>query len=329
MTAYNSVFRDEITAHLSARRRELSHEAYRHYERTIALFDEYLCKIGHVSKEIPESVIESWIKDVSKDISKNTVGQHIHHIRQLLHYLVNSGYHCFVPRTILTHDTYVPYLYTDEDLEKIFMVSDSMTVFKAIKSRNAEIEMPLILRLLYCCGLRVGEVVNIKVGDVDFERNLILLRVTKRCKQRIIPYDDSMSEIIFRYCVNMGILNDSEAYLFPKEDRYSHISAHSVGNYYKIIRFQAGINNKEYIKNGRGACLHCFRHAFAIRSFAKNERNGIKSGESVPFLSTYLGHDSLYETEKYLKYCGNYFEDTLTRFTDFTDGVFPEVIFDE
>ena len=33
MTAYKSVFRDEITAHLSARRRELSHEAYRHYER--------------------------------------------------------------------------------------------------------------------------------------------------------------------------------------------------------------------------------------------------------------------------------------------------------
>lgn len=93
-----------------------------------------------------------------------------------------------------------------------------------------------------------------------------------------------------------------------------------------MIRKKAGINNSWQIKNGRGACLHCFRHTFAVRSFDKNERNGIKASESVPFLSTYLGHDSLYETEKYLKFSGNYFEDTLTKFNDYSGELFPEVI---
>lgn len=79
----------------------------------------------------------------------------------------------------------------------------------------------------------------------------------------------------------------------------------------------------------RGACLHCFRHTFAVRSFDKNERNGIRACDSVPFLSTYLGHDSLYETEKYLKYSGDYFTDTLTRFEAFAGELFPEVTFDE
>ena len=65
--------------------------------------------------------------------------------------------------------------------------------------------------------------------------------------------------------------------------------------YYRIIRKKAGIDSHCQIKNGRGACLHCFRHTFAVRSFDKNERNGIKASESVPFLSTYLGHDSLYD----------------------------------
>ena len=329
MTAYNSVFRDEITAYLSSRKVELSHEAYRHYARTMTLFDEYLCEVGHAEKEIPESVIESWIKHVSKGISINTVSQYVHNIRQLLLYLVNSGYSCYIPRTVMTHDTYVPYLYSDEDMERIFMAADSMMSSKATKNRNVENEMPLILRLLYCCGLRVGETVNIKVGDVDFERNLITLRVTKKYKQRMVPYENSLSDIIYRYCVSMEILNDSEAYLFPTDDRYRHISAGSVGNYYRIIRVKAGISNEGLVKNGRGACLHCFRHAFAVRSFAKNERNGIKASESVPFLSTYLGHDSLYETEKYLKYGGNYFEDVLTKFADYTDGLFPEVTFDE
>lgn len=41
--------------------------------------------------------------------------------------------------------------------------------------------------------------------------------------------------------------------------------------------------------------------------------------------SHYLGHDSLYETEKYLKFSGNYFEDTLTKFQDYSGKLFPEV----
>ncbi|MEE1028893.1 MAG: tyrosine-type recombinase/integrase [Agathobacter sp.] len=326
MSELNSVFRDEIKLHLSIREAELGQEAYRHYKRTMILFDEYLCRINHDVKEIPESVIESWIKEVGKDISLNTSNQHVHYVRQLLLFLLNSGYNCFIPRTLMTHDTYVPYLYSDEDIEKLFAVADSMVVTKARKNKYAEKEMPLILRLLYCCGMRVGETVNIKVGDLDFDRNLIILRVTKKYKQRLVPFGEDLAEILYRYCTGMGILNDSEAYLFPAEDMHSHISTNNVGNYYRSIRKLAGVSNGELIKNGRGACLHCFRHTFAIRSFDKNERDGIKASESVPYLSTYLGHDSLYETEKYLKYSGNYFEDTLTKFNDYSGELFPEVI---
>ena len=329
MSEYRSVFRDEIRTHLSIREVELSSEAYRHYKRTITLFDEYLCRINHTEKRIAGSVIEGWIKEVSAGISVNTSSLHVHYIRQLLLYLIGCGYPCFIPRTVRTRDTYVPYLYSDKDIEEIFKAADSLTVPQATENIFIEKEMPLILRLLFCCGLRVGETLNIKVGDVDFKSNLIILRVTKKYKQRVVPYGEELSEIIYRYCAGMGILNDSGAYLFPAKDKYSHVSANSVGNYYRVIRKKAGISNKYSIKNGRGACLHCFRHSFAVRSFDKNERNGIQASESVPFLSTYLGHDSLYETEKYLKYSGNYFEDTLAKFTAFSEGLFPEVNFDE
>jgi integrase len=220
----------------------------------------------------------------------------------------------------------VPYLYSDEDIEKIFAVADSFRVSRARKNKFAEKEIPLILRLLYCCGLRVGETVCIKVGDLAFERNLIILKVTKKYKQRMVPFGKDLAEVIYRYCIGMGILNDSDAYLFPADDTKSHISPGNVGNYYRIIRKKAGITCNDQTEHGRGACLHCFRHSFAVRSFDKNERSGTKASESVPFLSTYLGHDSLYETEKYLKYSGNYFEDTLTKFDDYSGELFPEVI---
>ena len=326
MAEFNSVFREEILMHLSVREAELSHEAYRHYRRTLILFDDYLYRINHVDKEIPEPIIESWIREVSTEVSVNTSSQHVHYIRQLLQFLTDLGYTCFIPRTLTTHDTYVPYLYSDEDIEKIFAAVDSLRVSRARKNKFAEKEMPLILRLLYCCGLRVGETVCIKVGDLDFERNLIILRVTKKNKQRLVPFGKDLAEIIYRYCIGMGILNDSDAYLFPADDAKSHISPGSVGNYFRIIRGKAGITYNDQTEKGRGACLHCFRHSFAVRSFDKNERSGIKASESVPFLSTYLGHDSLYETEKYLKYSGTHFEDTLTKFDVYSGDLFPEVV---
>ena len=69
-------------------------------------------------------------------------------------------------------------------------------VTRATKNRYVEKEMPLFLRLLYCCGLRVGETVSIKVGDLDFDRNLIILRVTKKYKQRLVPFGKDLAEII-------------------------------------------------------------------------------------------------------------------------------------
>lgn len=117
--------------------KELGYEAYRHYKRTVRLFDDYLCRIGRSKKEIPEPVIEDWIREVSIGISVNTAGQHIHHIRQLLLYLTNCGFHCFIPR--------------------------------------------------------VGEALNIKVSDIDFQRKLIFLRMTKKCKQCLIPFGDELA----------------------------------------------------------------------------------------------------------------------------------------
>jgi hypothetical protein len=136
MPELNSIFGNEIRLHLSVRKLELSKEAYRHYRKTMILFDGYLCGIKHAVKEIPESVIENWIKEVSAGVSLNTASQHVHYIRQLMMFLVNPGFNCFIPSTVITHDTYVPYLYSDEYIEKIFMIADSIVCSGAWKKQE-------------------------------------------------------------------------------------------------------------------------------------------------------------------------------------------------
>ena len=79
-----SIFRNEINLHLMLRKEELSSEAFRHYKHSVILFDDYLYSINLTEKSIDESVIEDWIKQISDGVSINTVGGHVHYIRQLL-----------------------------------------------------------------------------------------------------------------------------------------------------------------------------------------------------------------------------------------------------
>ena len=67
------------------------------------------------------------------------------------------------------------------------------------------------------------------------------------------------------------------------------------------------------------------RHVFAFKSFAQAERTGRHMNDAVPFLSIYLGHDSLDETSKYLKFSSELFPDAIDTFGDFMEGLMPEV----
>jgi integrase len=92
----------------------------------------------------------------------------------------------------------------------------------------------------------------------------------------------------------------------------------------RILR-ETDIALKEKPKRERGPCLHCFRHVFAFQSFAQAEAAGRTIDDSVPYLSTYLGHETLNETAKYLKFSSDLFPQALQLFDEYTADVFPEV----
>jgi integrase len=323
---YKSVFRDEIGTYMTQRQAELGSISYRHNKAVVLLFDNYLFKIGHQEKSVPMKLMDEWIRAISSGRQPNTVVQYVHYIRQLMKYLISCGYRCIIPQNLVTRDSYSPYIYSDVELIRIFQVADSFKAPKAVKNRWIETEIPMLLRLLYCCGLRLGEAVHLKLKDIDFSRGIITLKVTKKYKQRLVPMHDELTAILRDYCIAMGIIVKPDAYLFPGIDKNTPLAGNNIRNYYKKLLLLAGITRGGYQPYERGACIHCFRHVFAINAF-KNA--GIKITDAVPFLSTYLGHDSLYETEKYLKFSGDLFPDTIEKFEVYTDGIFPEVIINE
>ena len=78
-------------------------------------------------------------------------------------------------------------------------------------------------------------------------------------------------------------------------------------------------------KHERGPCMHCMRHVFAFKSFAQSERYGRHLDESIPFLSIYLGHESINETAKYLKFSNELYPESIDAFGNYMSGLLPEV----
>ena len=81
-------------------------------------------------------------------------------------------------------------------------------------------------------------------------------------------------------------------------------------------------------KNERGPCLHCFRHTFVANSFNQLLQTSLDFDDAVPFISTYLGHCDLRETDKYLQANYDFFQRDQALITDYVrkNCIFPEVI---
>jgi integrase len=70
--------------------------------------------------------------------------------------------------------------------------------------------------------------------------------------------------------------------------------------------------------------MHCLRHRFVFKAFRQLESLGIRVDDAVPFLSVYLGHYDLSETEKYMKFSATLFPEELEKFDSFSEGFFPD-----
>jgi integrase len=86
-----------------------------------------------------------------------------------------------------------------------------------------------------------------------------------------------------------------------------------------------GIEQNNRKKHERGPCLHCFRHVFAFKSFEQAERAGRHLDDAIPYLSIYLGHDSLDETSKYLKFSSELFPDAVETYGTYMEDLLPEI----
>jgi len=318
---FSSVFADEITAYLKLRESQ-GHKHLRERRYFVSL-DRSLLSANVVNKELPAPVVECWLQSLPPDMSVNTKIVYISHYSQFARYLNTFGLTAFIPERPVDDKSYIPYVFSEEEMGRIFVSADNFANGRR-KSNFADLQFPILLRILYGCGLRLDEALTLQVGDVDVKSGVMLIRNAKGNKDRLVPIDESLANILNRYISLNHKNNPIDMLMFSNRKGERH-SGTIMRHWFNITLERAGIEKPELPRYSRNICLNCLRHTFAVRSFRKQDLAGIDMYSAAPLLSTYMGHERIYGTEKYLHMTAENSADIIEKTAAYSVGLFPEV----
>jgi integrase len=174
-------------------------------------------------------------------------------------------------------------------------------------------------------GLRIGEVSRLQCGDVDLQREVLLVRNSKFGKSRLVPFGPRLAARLRSYTVlreqRLGF-PIPEAPFFTWNGR-SPIATNSIRNAFRdhlLPRLAL-----EVPLGTRAPCVHGFRHTFAVRTLLRWYRDGIDPQARLNHLSTFLGHVGLHSTAVYLTITSELLEAANQRFEAFASPTCREV----
>lgn len=289
------------------------------YEREsyeLLRLDRFLCGTGLKTAGLPRDIVDGW---TAKQVHEKPGTQKLRviRIRQFALFLRKQGMEAYMAETTrapVNRMEFTPYIFRREEIEKILQAVDRMPPDTRAPMRHRI--MPEIFRLLYCCGMRVGEVLQLKVADVDLGSGVLTVREGKFNKDRLVPMAPSITIRLRRYA---SVLGNSSAFFFPAPDGgpYSKVTV------YQIFRQLLLACHIPHGGRGRGPRLHDLRHSHAVHKLESWYRQGADLGAKLPLLSTYMGHTSLVGTQRYLHLTPEIFPDITSRLDQFAGHVIP------
>jgi integrase/recombinase XerD len=139
-----------------------------------------------------------------------------------------------------------------------------------------------ILFVAYSAGLRVSEVINLRLQDIDREREQLFIHCSKGKKDRYVRLSPLVLDILEQYYKLSKIKPTN--YLFEGQEKGKPYSTRSAQKIFSDARIKAGIL--------KSITFHCLRHSFATHLLEK--------GIDVIYIQDILGHFDIKTTQRYL-----------------------------
>lgn len=250
-----------------------SSETLSYYKITLNMFMDY-CGRDLDIDELDIILFKSYqmYLDSEKDIKRVSVQTYARAVRVLYRYLYFEDLiDIDVNKLKLMkskRETILPL--TDAELTKLISCFN-MDYWLDIRDR-------LICQLMFDCGLRRGEIVNLKVSDISIHKSTMIIN-GKGSKQRIVPFGLCTKQLICNY---ISYVPSGSKYFFINNDG-SHITSNTIKKLFVRLKKKSGINR---------LYPHLLRHTFAT--------NYIYNGGNLEVLRVLLGHSSITITQIYL-----------------------------
>ncbi len=254
------------------------------YSIDLKKFKEFLTSEGLADRlhEVDVKVLDRFVEKLKSDgLKRSTIARAISSVRSFYRYLVNHDIIRSNPAELLDlpdKEFRVPEALTYEEVEKLLNAPDTNTP-KGLRDKA-------MFELLYATGMRVSELLNLTLGDVDMREKIV--RCTgKGARERVIPFGDHAAEALD------GYIKNGRPFLVRKR-RTNYVFVNTKGG--KLSRTGFWKILKDYgnrIGLGEKLHPHLLRHTFATHLLA--------GGCDLTIIKELLGHASISTTQVYTR----------------------------
>jgi integrase len=265
------------------------------YLRSLIKFDGFCVERFPYATELTREIVHAWVD--SETISPRGLTGAAATIRQFGKYLnaVDEEAYILPDKFAPSRTAFVPYNFTDDELSRLFREIDRLPPDRT-EPFLCEIA-PVLLRLIYTCGLRPNEGRELLTGNINIDSGEILIKKTKRKKERIVVMSDDMAAMCRLYDTRRNIFCNNSPYFFPAND------GNAIGN----AKILAALNKAWTAATctpqnpvPRSIRVYDLRHRFASVCLNRWLDEGKKLMAMLPYLRTYMGHGKLSETAYYI-----------------------------
>lgn len=155
----------------------------------------------------------------------------------------------------------------------------SQDEIRALFESTSNVKHKTMLMLGYSCGMRVSEVAELKVSDIDSSRMIVLIRQGKGRKDRITTLSEKMLVQLREY----HHMYRPDDWMFESQDRLSNITTRTIQRVFNESKVKAKIRKE--------ATFHSLRHSYATHL--------LEAGVDLRYIQELLGHNSSKTTEIY------------------------------
>ena len=276
--------------------RSLADNSVNAYIRDIRKLADFSSKLKVNELNVSVNEIREFIADLnSKNISARSQARIISGVKAFFKYLIIEDYITNDPTMLIENPKIGLKLPEVLSVDEIELIISSIDLSNKQGERNRA-----ILETLYSCGLRVTELINLKISNINFKEGYLKV-IGKGDKERLTPIGSNALKYILIYVnevrIHQKISKNQEDFVFLN-NRGSKLSRVMIFTLIKKIVDKVGIKKK--------VSPHTFRHSFATHL--------IEGGADLRAVQEMLGHESITTTEIYTHLDRDYLRSNIMQF---------------